>query len=82
MRRDCPFCTDGVLPVQRDQRTMRVRSTDRCMGCGQQVVYTDCGLLAGMAQMSVNDLVEWMTDPDPGMRSAAVAELAQRGSTT
>lgn len=40
MRRECPFCESGTLPLQRDEDGCLLAS-DRCVGCGQAVQYTD-----------------------------------------
>lgn len=37
----CPTCKLGVLLVQRDQKTLRLIAEDRCILCGQAVIYTD-----------------------------------------
>ena len=37
----CPACPDGILLVFRDQDSLRVLSHDRCLSCGQHVVYLD-----------------------------------------
>lgn len=37
----CPLCKVGVLPVRRDQETMKLLDTDACYHCGQRVFYTD-----------------------------------------
>jgi uncharacterized protein with PIN domain len=42
----CPACNAGILPVTRDPKTLSLSNVDRCMHCGQIVVYTDrtiCG---------------------------------------
>ena len=38
---DCPVCKRGVLLVGRDQETFELLEQDRCILCGQVVVYTD-----------------------------------------
>lgn len=40
-RRECPFCPAGILPVTRHSTTLRLLADDRCLGCGQAVVYAD-----------------------------------------
>ena len=40
-RSDCPVCKKGVLLVGRDQETFELLEQDRCILCGQVVVYTD-----------------------------------------
>ena len=37
----CPVCKIGTLLVQRDQTTLKLLPQDRCLLCGQMVVYTD-----------------------------------------
>lgn len=37
----CPFCPEGILPVRRDQNTLRLQYEDACYYCGQRVLYTD-----------------------------------------
>lgn len=37
----CPSCETGLLLVQRDQETMRIRREDRCISCAQRFVYAD-----------------------------------------
>ena len=40
-RRQCPFCKEGVLPMQRSSDTYELLDWDRCTGCGQVVIYDD-----------------------------------------
>lgn len=40
-RSECPFCIDGILPVQRDEASGVLLSLDRCVSCGQAVKYLD-----------------------------------------
>lgn len=40
-RSRCPVCDTGVLFVLRNQTTLQLRREDRCMVCGQAVVYDD-----------------------------------------
>lgn len=47
-KRDCPVCKRGVLLVSRDQKTFELLATDRCILCGQQVIYSDIEELRGM----------------------------------
>jgi predicted RNA-binding Zn-ribbon protein involved in translation (DUF1610 family) len=45
-RSKCPKCHEGILPVGRDPKTLRLSRHDRCVVCGQAVRYTDksiCG---------------------------------------
>jgi len=37
----CPVCKDGVLPVSRDQETLELLALDRCLLCGQEIIYSD-----------------------------------------
>jgi hypothetical protein len=37
----CPACKDGVLPVSRDRETLELLALDRCLLCGQEVIYSD-----------------------------------------
>jgi uncharacterized protein (DUF983 family) len=37
----CPACANGILLVLRDQVTFALINVDRCVSCGQTVVYTD-----------------------------------------
>lgn len=37
----CPSCPDGLLLVMRDQKTFALINVDRCVSCGQTVIYTD-----------------------------------------
>ena len=37
----CPACKDGVLPVSRDRETLELLALDRCLLCGQEVIYGD-----------------------------------------
>ena len=43
----CPACKDGVLPVSRDRETLELIDRDRCLLCGQEVVYSDIKFLRG-----------------------------------
>ncbi len=38
---ECPRCDGGVLPMQRLAHNHLLLNTDRCLLCGQAVVYTD-----------------------------------------
>ena len=40
-RSKCPACSEGILLVLRDQVTFQLINVDRCVACGQTVVYTD-----------------------------------------
>lgn len=42
-KHDCPVCMVGLLPMQRDEKTFKLLNTDRCLYCGQAVIYTDLG---------------------------------------
>ena len=44
-KRRCPFCTDGILPLTRDPKTLTLLDTDSCLGCGQRVRYLDMAWL-------------------------------------
>lgn len=37
----CPACEKGLLLVMRDQTTFQLINVDRCVSCGQLVIYTD-----------------------------------------
>ena len=37
----CPKCKDGVLLVNRDQRTLGIVKKDRCILCAQSFIYDD-----------------------------------------
>ncbi len=37
MKRDCPFCEDGLLLATRDRGTLELEEVDGCVGCGQRV---------------------------------------------
>jgi hypothetical protein len=37
----CPICTEGILFVCRDQKTLRLSDVDRCSFCAQLFIYTD-----------------------------------------
>ena len=37
----CPVCGDGVLLVGRDVTTFGLLAEDRCLLCGQAVIYDD-----------------------------------------
>lgn len=43
-RSECPVCPDGVLPVTRHQKDGSICRFDRCIACGQIVVYLDEGI--------------------------------------
>lgn len=38
---ECPVCEGGVLLVNRHYRLRSITSLDRCVSCGQRVVYLD-----------------------------------------
>lgn len=40
LRRNCPFCSNGMLLLKRDGDGV-LEPNDRCIGCGQQVEYLD-----------------------------------------
>ena len=42
---DCPECGYGVLLVNRDPQNFRLQEQDRCVLCGQPVIYDDIGNL-------------------------------------
>jgi len=37
----CPACKDGILPVSRNAVTFHLQRKDRCLLCGQLVIYDD-----------------------------------------
>lgn len=41
LKSHCPFCAEGTLPMERHPRTLRLIDQDRCVSCGQAVVYAD-----------------------------------------
>jgi hypothetical protein len=53
-RKRCPVCETGVLLVYRDPVSFMLRSVDRCIHCGQQVIYTD-RYIAGEPVVNVLD---------------------------
>lgn len=40
-RRACPVCKTGMLLIARDRETYELIEHDRCISCGQAVIYTD-----------------------------------------
>jgi hypothetical protein len=40
-RSNCPVCKEGLLPVRRNQKTLKLLKTDICMLCAQTVIYAD-----------------------------------------
>jgi len=40
-RSECPVCGDGTLRVYRDPETLELLALDRCILCGQRVIYDD-----------------------------------------
>ena len=40
-RSECPKCKDGILPVTRDQKTLKIIAEDYCLLCGQRFIYED-----------------------------------------
>lgn len=42
---ECPVCENGALVMERDYETGELKNTDRCVGCGQRVVYDDIELV-------------------------------------
>lgn len=41
LRSHCPFCAEGTLPMARHRDTLKLLDQDRCVSCGQAVVYAD-----------------------------------------
>lgn len=37
----CPVCEPGLLMVRRHPETLHLVNRDRCLFCGQAVIYTD-----------------------------------------
>jgi predicted RNA-binding Zn-ribbon protein involved in translation (DUF1610 family) len=37
----CPTCETGPLLIVRDHTSGRLTNVDRCLGCGQMVIYLD-----------------------------------------
>lgn len=46
LRRMCPVCPDGMLVLERDPATLKVKREDRCLACGQAFVFDDEPLAA------------------------------------
>ena len=42
---ECPACENGVLLMRRNLDTLRLEKEDRCISCGQAVVYDDLDYL-------------------------------------
>jgi uncharacterized protein (DUF983 family) len=42
---NCPVCVEGVLPMRRDTKNFQLEKEDRCLGCGQRVIYLDIDTL-------------------------------------
>ena len=40
-RSKCPICKEGILLVQRNQKTFELLKLDRCILCGQSFEYTN-----------------------------------------
>jgi uncharacterized protein (DUF983 family) len=40
----CPVCRKGALLIPRDRETGALRREDRCILCGQRVIYTDASV--------------------------------------
>jgi len=40
-RSKCPTCKNGLLMMERDFETYKLKNTDRCLLCGQRYVYYD-----------------------------------------
>jgi uncharacterized protein (DUF983 family) len=40
-RSHCPVCTEGVLFLRRDQKTLVLLAEDNCIACGQRIIYDD-----------------------------------------
>lgn len=38
---ECPKCKDGILPVTRDPKTLKIIAEDYCLLCGQHFIYED-----------------------------------------
>ena len=38
---ECPVCENGILLFYRDQETLELLPEDRCVSCGQRVIYDD-----------------------------------------
>lgn len=41
LKRQCPFCDEGVLVLRRGIETGELVDNDTCLLCGQQVQYVD-----------------------------------------
>lgn len=37
----CPVCENGMLLMERDMVTLKLKSRDICFSCGRRVIYTD-----------------------------------------
>jgi len=42
---NCPVCDNGILLVQRDQKTFELLEFDMCISCGQHVRYRDINIM-------------------------------------
>ena len=42
----CPACENGVLLMRRNLDTLRLEKEDRCISCGQAVLYDDLDYLS------------------------------------
>ena len=40
-RKECPFCSEGMFLIERDQETFILQVIDRCINCGQKVMWED-----------------------------------------
>ena len=47
-KRECQWCDDGIFLVKRDINTMKILAEDSCVGCAQQVIYTDIEEMRGV----------------------------------
>ncbi len=76
LRRDCPFCANGSLPLRRDDNGHLV-TEDRCTGCGQQVVYLDIGSM----WCTPADIEQMVDDYSEAVKKADVVHILRYGQT-
>lgn len=72
----CPVCKSGVLFVGRDQRTLRLVRTDRCIMCYQRVLYLDAQINGEpLTPVEVSIDIREIMDP-PGMHCERLGDDA------
>lgn len=70
LRSECPYCVGGILLMHRHPDTLEILEMDRCISCGQAVLYTD--LEKGSVLIQVGD----HTELSPAFRPEHVQSLA------